>query len=334
VAPEHETADPGPSRRHGGPIGALLPELLRGGGAGVPGRIPTGIEPLDTLLSGGMRPGDLTVLGGRPGVGKTALALCVAANAAAAGVATTYACLEHDPSDLVERLLLGRVAHADAGRGDLPPAVQTRALVADALAGTRSWTEAVAEVPQLEPAHDWLAALGDRLTLVCGAHLDLDAIAGSMPNGGSRRLLVVDYLQKLTRDPTDVHAEEAARACKALALDSDAAVFAISATDHDGLRVPRVRLANLRGSATLAYESDLVLVLEDKMQAVSRRHTAFDGTKARQYRDRSVVVLEKHRRGIDGVAIELRRSLAHSWFDPAGSVVAEELAEPEPVAVD
>lgn len=319
--------------RQGGPVGTLVDELLAGRGQHVDGRIPTGLEPLDTLLAGGMRPGDLTVLGGRPAVGKTALALTIAAAAAADGVAVTYACLEHDPGELVERLLLARVAADDDGRGSLPPAAQTRALLASVLAGATPWGRAVTQVPQLEAAQAWLTALGDHLTLVCGAHLDLDAIVASMPNGGRRRLLVVDYLQKLTRDPSDVHAEEAARDCKGLALDTGAAVLAISATDHEGLRVPRVRLAHLRGSATLAYESDLVLVLEDKLQAVSRRHTAFDGTKARQYRDRSVVVLEKHRRGMDGVAFELRRSLAYSWFDPAGSVVAEELAEPESVTI-
>jgi replicative DNA helicase len=44
-----------------------------GGGAALV--MPTGVAPLDEQLGGGLRPGQLVVIGGRPGMGKTALAL-------------------------------------------------------------------------------------------------------------------------------------------------------------------------------------------------------------------------------------------------------------------
>ncbi len=43
--------------------------------------IPTGFTPLDDILNGGMRPGELLMIGGAFGVGKTIWALQVARNA-------------------------------------------------------------------------------------------------------------------------------------------------------------------------------------------------------------------------------------------------------------
>ena len=46
---------------------------------------PTRIQSLDRMLDGGMRPNDLGVIAGRPGMGKTSLALSILSNAAYAG---------------------------------------------------------------------------------------------------------------------------------------------------------------------------------------------------------------------------------------------------------
>ena len=52
-------------------------------GASAPDNIPTGFPSIDRILGGGFRRGDLIVLGGEVGSGKSALALAIALRVAA-----------------------------------------------------------------------------------------------------------------------------------------------------------------------------------------------------------------------------------------------------------
>ena len=65
----------------------------------------TGLYPLDVHLGGGLRAGDLALVAGAQGVGKTTATLQIARNVAAAGGRATYVCYEHVPTMLAERLL-------------------------------------------------------------------------------------------------------------------------------------------------------------------------------------------------------------------------------------
>lgn len=83
----------------------------------------SGIHDLDNML-GGFYPGDLVILGGRPGMGKSALALSIALSAARAGRGVAIASLEMTASSLAMRGIseetdrIGRgVAYSDARRG-------------------------------------------------------------------------------------------------------------------------------------------------------------------------------------------------------------------------
>jgi replicative DNA helicase len=87
-----------------------LAELLRrtdaiADGAPPADTIPTGFPTLDRLLGGGLRRGDLVVLGGDVGTGKSALALAIALRAAEEGNAVTYLSGEMSPTRVHERLL-------------------------------------------------------------------------------------------------------------------------------------------------------------------------------------------------------------------------------------
>ena len=69
--------------------------------------LPTGFQPLDEVLNGGLRPGELLVIGGPFGVGKTIWGLQAARNAVChdRGAVALYICYEHDREHLLQRLL-------------------------------------------------------------------------------------------------------------------------------------------------------------------------------------------------------------------------------------
>ena len=74
-------------------------------GAPVVDTIPTGFPSLDKLLGGGVRRGDLIVLGGDVGVGKSALALAVAIRVAQQGRSVEFLSGEMEVNRLLERVL-------------------------------------------------------------------------------------------------------------------------------------------------------------------------------------------------------------------------------------
>jgi replicative DNA helicase len=90
-------------------------------GAAPPDGIPTGYPSLDKLLGGGPRHGDLVVLGGDVGSGKSALALSIALRARAAGHKVELMSSESDIPRLLERALAmeGRAAIDNIRQGIL-----------------------------------------------------------------------------------------------------------------------------------------------------------------------------------------------------------------------
>ena len=68
--------------------------------------VPLGLAPLDKMLGGGLRPGELMLIGGAQGTGKTTMALQMARNIAASGQAyVLYVNFEHDDADMLNRLI-------------------------------------------------------------------------------------------------------------------------------------------------------------------------------------------------------------------------------------
>ncbi|MFN0093490.1 MAG: DNA repair protein RadA [Dehalococcoidia bacterium] len=61
------------------------------------GRLATGLDELDRVLGGGLVPGEVVLVGGDPGIGKSTLVLQAAAAVEAAGHHVTYLCGEESP---------------------------------------------------------------------------------------------------------------------------------------------------------------------------------------------------------------------------------------------
>ena len=88
------------------------------GGAHAAARIwPTGFEVLDRNLGGGFRSGELILLAGAQGLGKTTWALQAARNVALSGRSVLFFSFEHDPQTMLIRLVAleaGLVAGVEA----------------------------------------------------------------------------------------------------------------------------------------------------------------------------------------------------------------------------
>src|SRR4051812_9120330 len=68
--------------------------------------VPLGLTPIDRTIGAGLKPGELLLIGGAQGTGKTTMALQMARNVAAAGQAfVLYVSFEHDEADLLQRLI-------------------------------------------------------------------------------------------------------------------------------------------------------------------------------------------------------------------------------------
>ena len=294
--------------------------------------VATGFELLDRVLEGGMHAGDLMMLGGCPGVGKTIAALQMARHAAMTGRQTVYINYEHDSATMLGRLLameLGELARPDTA----PEIDRLRSLVVQATSGYRSLEDLVRDEPLVAEAHQRVRNFADRLWLVrgSGAQTDIAAIEATLPDGGLEPLLIVDYLQKIPVQPEPAtEAEKVTRsveALKDLALRRRVAVIALVAADWDGVRSGRVRLHHLRGSSALAYECDIAVMLNEKHQAVSRTHLTFDSVKAESFQHLVVFSIEKNRSGPAMVDLEFRKDFMHYRFVPTGGYLMERLVD-------
>lgn len=296
---------------------------------------PTGFQPLDSYLTGGFRAGDLVLLGGPQGLGKTTLALQMARNVALSGRPVVLFSYEHDQESLLTRLVA-----LEAGFTGLERPVDLQGIreafegtsggttLADRLAGTTGGVEALQAV----------AKYADLLSLhrSSGRDTDLEAIVTVVDEvarrTGSRPLVVVDYLQKVSVPGRPADEEErttlVAEGLKDLALDHEIPIVAIVAADKEGLAAGhRMRVSHLRGSTALAYEADTVLLLNNKYDMVARHHLVYDTTNVSKFRKFVVLSVEKNRSGVTGVDMEFLKRLDQGRFDPHGQLVSEQLVE-------
>lgn len=294
---------------------------------------PTGFTPLDGYLGGGLRDGELTLLGGAQGLGKTMFALQVARNMALAGRPVLYVCFEHSEMQLLERLIALEAGLALGIRGIALSQVRATALddrsVAEDLgarlgdgAGGR---KAVASVSDYADRLRVVCTSGSRTTLA-----DLAEWLGAT-EPDSRPALFVDYLQKV-RVPehvpdVDDRVAVVVEGLKDLALAANVPVFAVVAADKEGIGAGRTRLRHLRGSTSLAYEADVALLLNNKFDIVARHHLVYDLGAAERHHELAICSIEKNRGGLDGIDLQFRKHFDQGRYDPQGSLVSEQLLD-------
>lgn len=210
--------------------------------------IRSGLPALDKII-GGFYPGELVLIGGRPSMGKTGVALAMALNAARAGQAVTIASLEMNP----EALALRALAEATAQAGQATPySDMRRGLMSEAQA--RALVYAAEEVAKLP------------ITFLPRQYNDLGALlAGArqaVQSGGSK-LLIIDYAQ-LIRAPGKGRYDqvtEVSLALKGLSGMLNVPVIALSQLSRnvETREDKRPMLADLRESGQLEQDADTVI---------------------------------------------------------------------------
>ncbi|MEW1954215.1 DnaB-like helicase C-terminal domain-containing protein [Terrabacter sp. NPDC080008] len=318
------------------PLDALLTEtdevLRRGTPAGA--RVwSTGFPALDTVLTGGLRSGELVLLGGPAGHGKTTLGMQVARNAVAAGGCALVFSYEHESHTLLERLISLEAAEADPG--EVAGVIDVRRALETADRG-ESLESVLAALRGGAGAHAALVGYADRLQIheSSGVTTTLEqvreAVARVTESTGQAPLVLLDYIQKVPvdRPGEDERVTAAAEGLKDLALSARVPVVAISAADKDALASGhRMRTHDLRGSSALAFEADVVLIVNDKVDVVSREHLVYNLGNIERFRGWSVVSIEKNRHGKAHVELEFAKDFEHGRFHPEGQEVSERLID-------
>ena len=219
--------------------------VLESGAAAAP--LPTPWPSLNRVLKGGMVPGELAVLAARPGMGKTALAGCIAVETAKQGIPVLFISREVKEYTLTARIT-AREARIDSrifreGIASAPDVLQRIRRTRDALAGL-----------PLRIVEKSIAPMCPR---------EVRRLAKATAGVG---LVVVDYLQLLQPDTKTNSRErevaEMSRSMKQLALDCDCPVLLLSQLNRrveDSDRAPQ--LSDLRESGAIEQDADIVMFI-------------------------------------------------------------------------
>jgi len=213
--------------------------------------ISTGLDQLDHL-TGGLQPGKMILVAGRPSMGKTALAMNIAEYVARCGVKVYFVSLEMGATELVERAL--------AGRSGVPGN-----LIRDAyrlqhgdLGAIYKAEDAMADLPM---------HLDDAPGRTVGA---MTSIARRLKSTQGLGLIVIDYVQLLEPDKTSAakatrqeQVSQISRRLKAMAREIDVAVVALSQLNRnlEAREDKRPIMSDLRESGSLEQDADIVLLL-------------------------------------------------------------------------
>ncbi|PWE48465.1 replicative DNA helicase [Thioclava sp. NG1] len=214
------------------------------------GAIFTGIPELDDLIPG-FYPGELIILGGRPSMGKTAVALSMALNIARAGHGVGIVSLEMNPEQMALRAL--SEATAQSGRATSYKQMRRGDMTETQVDALRGCAESVANLPIyfLERKHADLGAM------VAGARQIKRAL------GDKLKLLIVDYAQLLKAPGRSRYDQitEVSIALKSLAGLLDIPVIALSQLSRgvEQRDDKRPMLSDLRESGQLEQDADAVL---------------------------------------------------------------------------
>ena len=217
--------------------------------------IPTGFAELDDALCGGLCKPELTIVGARPGKGKSALLLAMAMNAAKAGKHTAYFSLEMSAIQIGQREL--------AAMSNVSVSRQRYGVDALTQDDWARLSEGIAVVGQ--------QGLGEFLHIYTKPGITVERLSGLAQNAADRGeldLLVIDYIQ-LMRTVLKTRSDFerigiVSKSLKELALMLDVPILTAAQVRRQDSASGAQRapgLAELRGSGDLEQDADNVLLI-------------------------------------------------------------------------
>ncbi len=311
--------------------------------------MPTGFDPLDGLIGGGLRKTELILLGGAQGIGKTIATLQIARNIAMRpDQFAFYLSYEHTETHLMNRLLCLESVNPpeiDTRNGiklkdlyDVIISQRARDLIGRDNGTGGSLQTILREHPKTSLALARMSKYADRLILVKAspAVTTLRSIremtARLCDATGGNVTVFVDYLQKVAIHPERANDENekvtiVVEGLKDIGLALDVPVFSIVAADREGLKAKRLHLFHLRGSSALDYECDIAMIMNNKYHILAKDHVAFNPYQAKQYRDWVVFTIEKNRAGRAMMDMEFQLHAPYFAFDTRGQTVQQQLID-------
>ena len=210
---------------------------------------PSGFRDIDRITSG-FQPGNLIIVAARPSMGKSALALCMAANVGVRyEIPVAMFTLEMSKSEVTQRLMCSE-AKVESQR------LRTGKLAVD------DWPRLTAACDKLAKAPVYVDDTGS-ITMM-ELRSKSRRLKSKEPNLG---LIIVDYLQLMTSGTNPENrvqeVSQISRQLKVLARDLDVPILALSQLSraveqrHD----KRPILSDLRDSGSIEQDSDIVMFI-------------------------------------------------------------------------
>ncbi len=209
--------------------------------------IPGGYKKLDEMTSG-FQNGDLVILAGRPSMGKTGIALCIAQNAAQSGATVGFLSLEMAAEQITLRLL--------SSESGIP-----HHYIRNATISSQEWielTNTAAKLAEMKLFIDDSAMLNI---------MDVRTKARKLKAEHNLQFLVIDYLQLIHThgryESRHQEVSEISRSLKALAKELNIPILALSQLSRavDSRMDKRPMLSDLRESGAIEQDADLIMFL-------------------------------------------------------------------------
>lgn len=203
----------------------------------------TSFYDLDTLTDG-LHNGELTIIGARPGVGKTTFSLQIAKNIADRNKKVVYVSLEMSEVQIIQKILsrMTRINSKQIRNGQL--------------------TEQ--ELEKLSLACGKLSEMKFNILTKTSNIQDIEIVARKMKNNNNLDLLVIDYLQLVRSKSTfrgrEQELADISRTLKLLSLELEIPIIALCQLNRNASRT-KPTLADIRESGAIEQDADNVIFL-------------------------------------------------------------------------